>query len=109
MDRLTKIAELSDGWLGAGSTAPDSFALKWLRTHPALVTESPNQISVLPLSDGAIALQWTVGEDEFIAEIRGDRTLHLIADRVSQDDFEEQTIALAGNPLSSFIATGRVA
>ena len=109
MDRLSKLEELSNGWLGAGSLAPDPSVIALLRTHPDLVTTSPNRISVLPLRDGSIALQWTVGDDEFVAEIHSDKTLHLIADRVAADDVEEFIIVLAGDPLSAFIATGHVA
>ena len=109
MTRLSEIRELSDGWLGAGSLAPNARIVNWIELHSNLVASSLNAVSLIPVGDGAIALQWKASGCEYTAELRPDDQMYLYIDNTVTDEFDEKTTTLSAEFLEKFIATGALA
>lgn len=103
MDRVTHLQALKDGWTGRGSIAPDPFLLSWISDHATLISSAPHAISVIPVADGNVALQWASDSREFTAELTRDRHLYLFVDEVDSDGFEEGTVELTAQALQLFI------
>ncbi|WP_134579504.1 hypothetical protein [Cryobacterium sp. Hh11] len=109
MQRLSKIRTLEDGWLGAGSVAPDADLLDWIERHADAVASSSHVISLIPVGDGALALQWKTSACEYTAELRPDNQMYLYVDNTQTDEFDEKTTGLDAASLEAFIVTGVLA
>jgi len=109
MQRLAKVRSLSDGWVGPGSVAPDAHLLDWLELHSDLVASSSHVISIVPVEDGALALQWTADACEYTAELRPDNHMFLYVDNTVTDEFSERTADLDAEALGEFIVSGTLA
>jgi len=109
MRRIQAARGLSDGWLGDGSHAPDAALLGWLEGHAQLLAESAHVISVVPIADGGVALQWTDSAKEFTAELHPDHVLYCYIDNTVTDEFEESSTEISGIALERFIRGGQLA
>lgn len=109
MKRLSKMRALTDGWLGAGSTAPDPHLLEWLDLHASLLTACQYPISIIPLGDGALALEWKANAREYTAELRRDDQMYLVVDDTATDELTEKALALNAHSLELFISSGTFA
>lgn len=105
MSKIDRLRALEDGWLDKISQRPSAPVLDWLAAHSGLLA-FPG-LSILPLGDGSVALQWTDGTDEYLAEVRPDLQLYTFVDHRGTDDFDEDTAPLSEESLSAFLAQGR--
>jgi len=105
MTKIDRLRALEDGWLDSVSRRPSDVVLDWLAAHSGLL--ALRGLSILPLTDGSVALQWSDGTDEYLAEVRPDLQLYTFVDHRGTDDFDEETTQLSEESLSAFLAQGR--
>lgn len=109
MSRIDNLSALHDGWVGAKSKAPDGGLLSWVKGHAALIASGDQEVSVIPMASGALALQWADAECEYTAELHADHRMLLYVDHLASDDMEEAETDLSDTVLAHFLATGSVA
>lgn len=106
VERLQTIRMLSNGWLGEGSSAPDHHLLEWLDANAHLLALSTSAISIIPLGDGGVSLEWRTEAVEFTVELQPDDQMVFVADNTQTDELEESVQALDAASLAEFISHG---
>lgn len=105
MDSIRDLRTLQDGWLGGRSVAPDPNVLAWLDEQAAWLGTAPQEVSIAPMPDGSVSLQWQRGRDEYTAEVQ-EGGLYFFVDHRDGDDFEEGTHGRDSGILRAFVMRG---
>lgn len=108
MSRLASIAALQDGWTGKNSKAPADALVTWLQAHRDLLASAPHTVSIIPVSSGALALQWEDADRECTAELHSDDRMLLFVDHLDSDDMDESVATLDVGVLERFLATSEL-
>ncbi len=106
--KLEKISSLPDGWNGPLTKATKIEAINWCWQLVAIIASSPNEISIIPTSDGTILLTWENGKTEYTAEILtgidGNR-MYLFLDHTENENYEEYDGLINETKLTKFLET----
>ena len=107
--RIQAIRALNDGWLGGHSAAPDTHLLDWLDQNSALLAATSNTISIIPLGDGAVCLEWRADDVEYTVELQPDNRMIFVADNTRTDELNEEETNLEASAFADFISRGSFA
>lgn len=89
---IEKLAQLSDGWLEGGGTAPKAADLEWLSGEMADQFPVIDYPSVVPTEEGNVVFEWIRPQARIELEVNfeGD-TLELYSTDLAKDEFREET------------------
>lgn len=100
--KLKEIAQLSDGWYGPGSKAVDPMVLDVARQVIPRFGNSRTYVTLGPLSDGTLMLDWRQGGTECTAELHPSGRMTLTIDNADLDVYVEQTVDTSATELVDF-------
>jgi hypothetical protein len=106
MSRISSIRELQDGWFGNQSIAPSPSLISWVEANCRAFMTAP--VSIIPVADGSIALQWADKRNEYTAELYDDGRMVFLVDDLESDNMTEAETQLDVGALSRFIASGNL-
>lgn len=105
LERANTLAELSDGWLGPGSVAPNE-ALGRLTEAAGEIGELAMPIAIGANDRGHVVLEWSAHGVEYTAEIEPEGMLYLVIDDPANDRLEDAHVPWNVTSLRRFVVEG---
>ena len=108
LSQIERIAQLSDGWLGPESKAPDGDVLARATSLIARAASLGIDMSIVPNSEGSVVFEWKRGDVEFSASIEPLGGVFLYSDNTVTDELIEKQAKHDEAMLVGFFMTGSI-
>lgn len=106
VSRLRALVCLGHNWLGPGTEAPTAELAEMLEPLVPDLAALGHPVAIVANADGALVLEWRVGDIEFTAELGADRSLFMCADNVVTDGLASRERPFEVELLRRFLKTG---
>ncbi|MFD6094520.1 hypothetical protein ACFWGN_20605 [Oerskovia sp. NPDC060338] len=103
--KLREIEVLHDGWWGPESRAVDRGSLQIAERAMFRLADGPAHVSIAPLADGSLMLEWSNGDTECTAELLPGGEMTLTIDNPAFDIYVERQVAATAARLVEFYVT----